>query len=123
MSTQEIRKILNIIEQGASPQLYYFTKDINVYQTDARKTMGAGEANRHMDWLLALLKDNGVEFSSFYYLLDSVLSIEGFDYETAPSVEANVASIIHNRLYTSSISAKRINDNVIVWAGDISDLF
>lgn len=122
MSSQEIRKILNIIEQGA-PQLHYFTNDINVYQNDAQKTMGREEANRHIDWLLTLLKDNGVEFSSLYHLLDRVLSVEGFDYETAPAVEANVASIIHNRLYTGSITAKRINDNVIVWSGDISDLF
>ncbi len=122
MSSQEIRKILNIVEQGA-PQLYYFTNDVNVYQNDAQKTMGREEANRHIDWLLTLLKENGVEFSSFYHLLDSVLSTEGFDYETAPPVEANVASVIHNRLYTSSITAKKINDNVIVWAGDISDLF
>lgn len=110
------------MERGA-PQLHYFTNDINVYQNDAQKTMGREEANRHIDWLLTLLKDNGVEFSSLYHLLDRVLSVEGFDYETAPTVEVNVASVIHNRLYTSSITAKRINDNIIVWAGDISDLF
>ena len=121
MSSQEIRKILNIIEQA--PQLYYFTNDISVYQNDTEKTMGREDANRHMDWLLNLLKENGVEFSNFYHLLDSVLSTEGFDYETAPTVEVNVANTIHNRLYTNSITAKRINDNIIVWSGNIGDLF